>query len=157
MKTDVGAIVDGRLTVCVTKFDLMRQKGASSEEVKEKAIESIEQTTQLKISKNLVIPVCGDWAMSGSKVAKSLESGHYQDWLDNVLKALEVSHSLLDVPCGQGEDIQDALRSNFDPSALVQMLESICGFDELKKRYKASEKHALLCNCLLYVCVMVQN
>ena len=135
MKTDTGAIVDGRLTVCVTKFDLMRQKGASSEEVKEKVIESIDQTIQLKISKNLVIPVCGDWAMSGSKVAKSLKGHHHQIWLDDVLKVLELNHSHLDVPCGQGENIQDALRSRFDPSALVEMLERVCGFEELKKRY----------------------
>ena len=133
--TDAGAINDGRLTVCVTKFDLMRQKGASSEEVKEKVIQSIEEATQLKISKNLVIPVCGDWAMSSSEVAKSLKGDRHQAPLDKVLSALEVNHSLLDVPCGQGENIQVALRSRFDPPALVQMLEEVCGFEELKKRY----------------------
>ena len=80
-----------------------------------------------------------NWAMDCRKLDNSLKRDPHikanERELEKVLSRLEENHSQLDIPFGQGESIKDALRSRFDPSELVQMLESVSGTAALKDRY----------------------
>ena len=133
-----AAIYDRRLTVGITKLDLIGEQEASTEEVRDKTIKTIEAATQLNLSKDLVVPLSGKWAMSANKLNNCLKGGHHDEVSsarEEVLSVLEANHSQLDIPCGQGESIKVALSSRFDSYTLVRMLEKVSGFEELKKRY----------------------
>ena len=134
-----GAITDGRLTVGITKLDRIKSEGASSDEVRAITLQTIEEATGLKISKDMIIPVSSNWAMVGRKLDNGLKRDRHmkanEHELEKVLSILEDNHSQLDIAFGQAESIKDALRSRFDPPKLVKMLESVSGVTALKDRY----------------------
>lgn len=133
-----GAITDGRLTVGITKLDLIDSHETGIEEVRKITIQSIEEATGLKISNDMVVPLSGKWAMAGSKLGKCLKGVHHSHTaavMGEVLSILEANHSQLDVPCGQGESIKECLKSRFDSPTLVQMLEKVSGVEALKERF----------------------
>lgn len=121
-------------------------------------VHSIEEATGLKVSEDTVIPLCGEWALAGSRLACYLKGdpdgeikgrqedsrlasclegdpdGEIKSRDEEVLSILEKNHAQLDFPCGQGQSIKDALRSTFDSSKLIQLLEDTSGIADLKKR-----------------------
>ena len=131
------------MTVGITKLDIIESEESSSDEpssddVRATVIQSTENATGLKISKNNVILVSSKWAIAGRKLANDLERNpHAKDSerdLKNIISILEANHSKFDVPVGQEESIREALLSRFDLRKLVQMVESVSGVAALKDR-----------------------
>lgn len=84
----------------------------------------------------MIIPICGEWALAGSKLANCLitdpkgEKGARYD--DAVLVLQKYPH--LSLPGGQGQSCNDAIRTLYPPVDLVQKLENISGVTDLKAR-----------------------
>lgn len=100
-------------------------------------IQSIEEAVGLKVSDDTVIPLCGEWALAGSRLASCLKGDpnrEIQDRKEEVLSLLDVNHTQLDIACGQGQCTKDVLGSTVDLPTLIQLLEDISGIAHLKKR-----------------------
>ena len=139
----IGAIADGRLTIGITKFDLnydtskSRSRPVTVEVVKQRVTEAIQEATDIIVSKDMIIPLCGEWALSGSKLLRSLINDHdsnkdkrYRDAASVLQCCPQVS-----LPGGQGQDYVEAIMSRFSALDLVKKIESVSGISDLKARY----------------------
>ena len=139
---NTGAIADGRLTIGITKFDTVYESSkkkkdtASPEMVVERVRESIEDATGALVSDDMIIPLCGDWALAGSKLASSLISDPNRDKSERYEVAAEALQKFpqLDIPGGQGQSFIDAVTKLYPPEDLVEKIENISGISQLKAR-----------------------
>lgn len=140
---NIGAIADGRLTIGITKFDtnydstkIKKKTAVTVEMVKERVMESIENATGAMVSDDMIIPLCGDWALAGSKLASSLISdpNHDKDerYRDAAAALQHFPH--LDLPGGQGQKYIDTIMRRYPPEDLVEKIESVSGISQLKAR-----------------------
>ena len=140
---NTGAIADGRLTIGITKFDtnydsakIKRKTAVTAEMVKERVTESIEDATGAMVSDDMIIPLCGEWALAGSKLASSLISDPNNDkderYKDATLALQSFPH--LNLPGGQGQSYIDAIMRLYPPEELVEKIESVSGMSQLKAR-----------------------
>ena len=138
---ETGALTDGRFTVGITKLDqiLVKRHEISEDEVRQITIDGIQDVTGRTVSTDTVIPLCSEWALAGSSLAGCFKGDtpqkQIQSRVEKALTILEANHFMLNEAFGQGEDVKESLRSRFDPSRLVQMLEDISGVASLKERY----------------------
>ena len=99
-------------------------------------MESIENATGAMVSDDMIIPLCGDWALAGSKLASSLISdpNHDKDerYRDAAAALQHFPH--LDLPGGQGQKYIDAIMRRYPPEDLVEKIESVSGISQLKAR-----------------------
>ena len=144
-KTLAGAFTDGRLSIGITKFDTnydcskkRKEELVTAEMVKERVIESIQDATDAMVSNDTIIPLCGECALAGSKLASSMISDpqHTNIMEAKYREAAEVlqrfpHQSLLG---GQGQSYIDAIMERFSPEDLVQEIESVSGVFQLKTR-----------------------
>ena len=140
---NAGAIADGRLTIGITKFDtnydsskIKKKNAVTVEMVKEGIMESIDDATGVMVSDDMIIPLCGEWALAGSKLASSLicDPSHNKDerYEDAATSLQNFPH--LDLPGGQGQSYIDALMRLYCPEDLVEKIENISGISQLKER-----------------------
>ena len=137
---------DGRLAVCVTKFDAIysnksrkrarRAAPTTVEMVRANLVTSIKEATGTVISDDTIIPLCGEWALAASKLASCLISDpndEKQQRLDDAAKDLE-DYPHLSLPGGQEQSPKDAIES-LEPMVLIDHLEKASGVADLKARY----------------------
>lgn len=138
-----GAIADGRLTIGITKFDMnycsfrTKKKGGVTEEmVKEEVIKSIEEATGAMVSKDMIIPLCGEWALAGSKLASCLINDPNRDLKERYQEAALAlqNHPNLSLPGGQGQAYSEAIMKHLPTEDLVQKIEIVSGISDLKAR-----------------------
>ena len=139
-----GAIIDGRLTIGITKFDMqyenskMNKRGCVTVEmVKERIVENVQEVTETVLSNDVIIPICGEWALAGSKLANSLIAGPKNEREARYKEAASVLQHcpILSLPGGQGQSYDDAILGHFKPVEVVEKLESVSGVSDLKARY----------------------
>ena len=104
--------------------------------VKERVTESIEDATGAMVSDDMIIPLCGEWALAGSKLASSLINDPNHDKDERYRDAATVLQSFpyLSVSGGQGQSYDDTIMAHYPPEDLVQKIESISGVSDLKAR-----------------------
>ena len=104
--------------------------------VKERVMESIEEATGAMVSNDMIIPLCGEWALAGSKLASSLISDPNHDKAERYKDAAIALQSFphLDLPGGQGQNYTDAIMRLYPPEDLVEKIESVSGISQLKAR-----------------------
>lgn len=137
------AICDGRLTIGINKFDNICSDidcdyKTMVEDVTKRTVKSIYDATQDKVPDSTVIPLCSNWALIGSKLARHLYSdpgGKETEILTKrALQTIE-NCTFFDIECGQGETPGDAIKSQFqNPMAIVDTLNYISGAASLKAR-----------------------
>lgn len=141
-----AALKDGRLAVGVTKFDTIycnksrkrarRAATTTVEKVKENLVNSIKEATGTVVSDDTIIPLCGEWALTASRLANCLISdptNEKQERLEDAAEALE-SYPHLSLPGGQEQSPKEAIKS-LQPMALIDHLEKASGVADLKARY----------------------
>ena len=141
-----AALRDGRLAVGVTKFDTIysnkarkrSRRGAPTtvEEVRENLVTSIKEATGIDIPDDSVIPLCGEWAMAASRLARYLNSdpiyeNQKKEAVEEAAEYLE-DYPHLSLPGGQEQSPKDAIKS-LQPMALIDQLERASGVADLKK------------------------
>ena len=98
--------------------------------------DSIKDATKTDVSDDTIIPLCGEWALSASRLASCLISdpcSEKQERLEEATAALE-SYPHLSLPRGQEQSPKDAIH-NLEPMALITHLEKASGISDLKARY----------------------
>ena len=139
-----GIIGDGRLTVGITKFDQhylnskRKRRGAITVEmVKERVVNNIEEATGAVIPDDMIIPICGEWALDGSRLNNCLISDPKTELSERYEEAAKVLHQYpeLSLPGGQGQTYSEIVCQQYPPLDLVEMIESISGITDLKARY----------------------
>lgn len=137
-----GAIAEGRLTVCITKFDTMYSSSQSSREdtvtddmVRKDIIQSIEEAVGTRMSEESVIPLCGKWALAGSKLANCLsgETKEFKTELEDAVSVL-LACPHFSLPGGQGQGLRETIR-DLHPAQIVTNIEKLTGISCLKERY----------------------
>ena len=133
---------DGRLAIGVTKFDrfycyqaLKKQthRGALTvENVKEKLISSIKDTTGTMVFKDTIIPLCGEWALTASRLASCLISDPNNEKKKRLEEAVDALawYPHLSLPGGQDQSPEEAI----EPMDVIDHLEKASGISYLKKR-----------------------
>ena len=142
-----AALTDGRLAVGVTKFDTIysnksrkcgrREAPTTFEKVRENLITSIKEATGTVVSDDTIIPLCGEWAMAASRLARCLISDPIdEEWkklaIEAAAEALE-KYPHLSLPGGQEQSPKDTLMS-LQPMVLIDHLEKASGVADLKAR-----------------------
>ena len=140
-----AALRDGRLAVGITKFDTIysnksrrrsrRAAPTTVEKVRENLVTSIKEATGADIPDDTIIPLCGEWAMTASRLASSLISdpiNEKQERLEEAAEALE-KYPHLSLPGGQRQSPRDAILS-LQPMTLIGHLERASGVADLKAR-----------------------
>lgn len=105
------------------------------------------------VSPDLILPVCGQWALCGSKLSSYLSSQSDQkEEADShcVRRFKAATEALskhprrinLSIPGAQGQEELEAIRQ-LDPSIVVQYLEDVTGSQQLKQKYDIK--------CILYM------
>lgn len=105
------------------------------DQVKENTITGIKEATDVDVSEDTIIPICGEWALAGSKLATCLvydPDGEKQDRLEDAVEVLE-KQPHISVPCGQGQSQRDAIKT-LDPTDMVALIETFTGISHLKAR-----------------------
>ena len=111
------------------------------ETTKHKLCECIEDATTLAISPDVILPLCGKWALQSSKLRSCLESCEEQrskNYLRRLKEAATTlqkhpAHSDLNIPGAQGQSELDAICA-LGPSKLVESLDQVTGIQALRKR-----------------------
>ena len=144
---DAGAIQEGRLIVGIAKFDdsfkasastrRRRQAPISEDSVKSKVIQSVDNIIQgVKVSDENIIAVSGSWGLAASMLYSTTVHDTSQEVIDERLaagqKALE-EYPNIDLPGGQDQS-QRELINQLDSNEVVKMLDTLSGFNNLKKR-----------------------
>ena len=164
----IDAFSDGRLVIAITKFDSNytdRSLGYGSEsdseeeeysasffnkphyfKVEEKAKhtlhEFIQDATQLAVSPDIILPVCGEWALCGTKLSSYLQS--HSDRLDSKRfgsRFREATNALnkhpkrveLGIPGAQGQSELESIQA-LEPNTVVRYLNQVTGIEVLKHR-----------------------
>lgn len=136
----IGAVVDGRLTIGIAKFD----RNYEGEEdctnfLQDQIVESIRDATDSVVTSDTIVPFCGEWALVSSQIMSHLiGSSQQQSEMKGLIKKAAtylVKYPHLSLPGGQGETLFRAI-SKYPPKILVQELEKASGMHDLKKRYE---------------------
>lgn len=149
----IGAFIDGRLVMGITKFDQnykdMYENSGSSDVVTEevchkkvcKMIDTIRAENPLKIdiSRVVVTPLCGKWALISRQLQMAIESGEdhkVDDLKQKAAKCLKYDPKLQDyLTCGQDQRQKDAIMKML-PEEMVVRLNEASGITALTERYK---------------------
>ena len=168
------AFTDGRLVIAITKFDANYNdksvgtgSGSDSDyeehslghsncnlpyyvKVEEKAKQTlcdfIQDATQLDISPYVILPLCGQWALYGSKLksyllshSDHLDDRRYTSRLRAATKALSQHPKRveLSIPGAQDQTEFESIRV-LEPHTIVQYLEQVTGIHTLKQRYHST-------------------
>ena len=133
-----AALSDGRLIIGITKFDNIFEDEDPDpvEMIKQDVIRSVEATTGVSLPEDVIIPLCGKWALSDSKLIDQLnnieDDGHVPpECICEVIAALERDH--VPLPVGQGQTQEEAI-ANLDPKEIVQKLEKASGISSMRAR-----------------------
>ena len=143
-------MTDGRLVIGVTKFDTnykpvkfrrlsCRFPNISVENVREEMIASIKDATGTDIPGDIIVPLCGDWALAASRLAFCLISDPDKELelrKEAAAMALECYPHLC-LPGGQEQSQKEAIR-NLKVSELICELEKASGIHTLKTRFVQS-------------------
>ena len=164
------AFSDGRLIIAVTKFDKNyeshQQDSSESDEnedydatanyyhlpnykkieemTKHKVRESIQDATGLDISPDIIFPICGKWALQGSRLESYLQNNPdprsndeiYTRRLRRAAQALNKhpAQSEISLPGAQGQSELE-VTSALGPHKIAANLEQLTGLEPLKRRY----------------------
>lgn len=139
-----GAIIEGRLTIGITKFDATYGSSSSSRKgtvtekmLRKRVIHSIQNAVGVTVSEAIVIPLCGEWALTGSKLANCLHSEiHVEEKkirLEEAVSTLQ-KYPHLSLPGGQGQSQREMIMG-LQPNEIVRNVEKASGISRLKKRY----------------------
>ena len=133
-----GAICDGRLTIGINKFDSIGSNtdyGTAVKAVTDRVIQSIHDATGDQVSESIIIPLCSNWALTSSKLKRHLDAGlNGNELMEQALKDIK-NCAFLELECGQGQTLTDAINSQFkDPHRVVETLNDVSGATSLKVR-----------------------
>ena len=85
--------------------------------------------------KSIVIPLSSKWAVTGNEIISCLMRGAYGKEYEAGLKILEQCSGSLNVACGEGQTVREAIRSEYKTAPnVVNALEKVSGIAELKTR-----------------------
>lgn len=136
-----GSISDGRLTIGITKFDILladveNDGDTMKDELKKNTVKSIVEATGVPVDKSEIIPLCNRWALTGSKLNSCLLRGiRDRERKERCLRILEQCSGSIDVACGEGQTMKEAIRLEFkNGQDIVNALENVSGIAELKSR-----------------------
>ena len=144
---------DGRLVIGVTKFDTnykrlpgkskrsgCRSPHISVEKVREKMIASIKDATGTGVPEDIIVPLCGDWAFTASRLAFCLISDPDKEELEErkeeAATALE-GYPHFCLPKGQEQSQKEAIKE-LEVKELIHQLEKASGIHTLKERFVQS-------------------
>lgn len=136
----IAAIGDGRLIIGITKFDKIYEDDDSVtvEMVKQEVIQCVKAKTGVSLPEDVVIPLCGKWALRDSKLIHQLntiidsEDHHLPPGvIQKVIAALERDH--VPLPVGQGQSQEDAI-AKLGPKEIVKKLEEASGISSIRAR-----------------------
>ena len=140
----LGALIDGRLTIGITKFDRSYsslssgKKGAvTAVEAKDSITRSIRKAIDVHMigSDDMIIPLCGEWALASSRLASCLiwdQKGEIEARQREAACALR-GHPDPSLPCGQGQKPHEAVMKH-PPIRIIQEIDTISGIFELRAR-----------------------
>ena len=136
----LGALLDGRLVIGITKSDSVFDIGpgsVSKEELKEQLFQSIKSSTGTEVSRDIIIPVCGEWFLKDWELIGWLMSHTEKDEkppniIKKAKKALEKYQ--LQLPSGQNQTMKQAIKEH-DPKILLRQLEEASGMSSMKSRF----------------------
>ena len=134
-----AAFGDGRLIIGVTKFDHIYEDDdpASIETVKQNIIQSIVTATGVSLPEDVIIPLCGKWALSDSEFIHQLnavEDGRVPpQCIQSIIAAFKRSHILDPLPAGQGQTQEEAI-AQLGPKEIVKKLEIATGISSMRAR-----------------------
>ena len=147
-----AAFRDGRLAIGITKYDtnytpkmlsICGDDEMSSDDAKQDTVRSIKEATGVDVSADTVIPLCGTWALVGSKLASCLiydPKNQMNDITKDAATVLE-NHPDFSMPCGEGQRRIDAIK-DLDKKKMVSHIEQLTGIRDLQERYfKIKDKH----------------
>ena len=136
------AFTDGRLTIGISKYDT-NMGNVTVGVVKEKVAESISRAvrdSQLTIPDDMIIPLCGTWALTSSKLGscqiadpRREGKGLHRDAVDILQRCPHIS-----LPSGQGQNHTEAVMKINSPIKVILEIESHSGIYDLKARYDES-------------------
>ena len=142
--SNLGAFIDGRLTIGITKFDRSYsslssgKKGAVTVvEAKDSIAESIRKAIDVHMvgSDNMIIPLCGEWALASSRLASCLiwdQKRETEARKKEAACALR-GHPDPSLPCGQGQKPHEAVMTH-PPIRIIQEIDTISGIFKLRER-----------------------
>lgn len=123
------------------------------------------------VSTDLILPVCGQWALSGSKLSSYLSSqsgqkmeaadGHFARRFKAATEALSKHPRRINfsIPGAQGQDELEAIRQ-LQPSLVVKYLEEVTGSQKLKQKYDVISCiyiHLVLQETLVGILILVNS
>lgn len=145
-------MMDGRLVIGITKFDTnykqlpgkSRRRGCrfphiSVENVREKMVASIKDATGTEIPEDIIVPLCGDWALAASRLASCLISDpdkELEERKEEAATALAYDPHL-SLPGGQEQSQIEAIKY-LEVNELICKLEKASGIHNLKARFVKS-------------------
>ena len=105
--------------------------------VKDSVAESIQKAIDVHMmgSDDMIIPLCGEWALAGSRLASCLiydEKGEIEARQKDAAHALS-SYPDFSLPCGQGQKPFEAIMKH-PPIRIIQEIDTISGIFELRTR-----------------------
>ena len=135
-----AALSDRRLIIGITKFDNIYnsedEDQVNVEAVKQKIIRGVAAATGVSVPEDVIIPLCGQWALSDSKLIRqlnSVEDGRVPPGcIHKVIAALE--RDRVPLPVGQGQTQEEAV-AKLDPKEIVKKLERATGISTMRTRY----------------------
>ena len=137
---------DGRLIVGITKIDITyinmkrrrRANPVTFEDKRKSVMKSIQDTTGVTVTSDVIIPLSGDWALAGSSLDSCLISNDYESKVykerRQVADMAMEEYPDLSLPSGEGQIHIEAIR-NLQASEIVNYLEQFSGLALLKDRY----------------------
>ena len=132
-----AALSDGRLIIGITKFDNIHEDDdpVRVEIVKQEVIQSVKAATGVSLPEDVIIPLCGKWALSDSKLINQLtniEDGRVPPGcVYKVVAALE--RDRVSLPVGQGQTQEEAI-ARLGPKEIVKKLEEASGISSMRTR-----------------------
>ena len=140
----LGAIIDGRLTIGITKYDRSYSSLSSGKKgavtvgmVKDSVAESIQKAINVHMmgSDDMIIPLCGEWALASTRLASCLIWDQRKEINKRRKEAACAlcSYPNLSLPCGQGQKPVEAVMMH-QPITIVQEIDTISGIFELRAR-----------------------
>ena len=144
-----GAFTDGRVTICITKFDVnyeqqtkmlrrsrnFGEKAVTAEDAVSKVIRDIELSTNIKLQGSSIVPLSGKWALTCSMLKTCILGDLQSDrefHHDEAVKALQL-YPDLSLCGGQGQR-HDKLLADSSEKDIMSMLEIASGIKILKER-----------------------
>ena len=103
--------------------------------VKQKIVQSVEAATSICLPEDVIIPLCGKWALKDYKLVHQLNNVRDDNIslsvLQRVIVALERYH--VPLPAGQGQRQEEAI-ARLGHKGLVDKLEKASGIFSMKAR-----------------------